>query len=54
MRLGRRVVGLGALVEAKQRNLITDVRPLLDALASEAGFRISPGPRARVLEAAGE
>jgi predicted nucleic acid-binding protein len=55
LRLGRRVVGvLGALVEAKHRDLITEVRPLLDALASEAGFRISPELGARVLIAAGE
>lgn len=55
MRLGRRVVGvLGALVEAKQRNLITHVRPLLDTLATDAGFRISPELHARVLEAASE
>jgi hypothetical protein len=55
MRLGRRVVGvLGTLVEAKQRNLISQVRPLLDTLAGDAGFRISPELHARVLEAAGE
>ncbi len=54
-RLGRRVVGvLGALIEAKQRGLVPAVRPLLDALADDAGFRISAELRKRVSEAAGE
>ncbi|MBD0321652.1 MAG: DUF3368 domain-containing protein [Gemmatimonadetes bacterium] len=54
-RLGRRVVGvLGALVEAKQRKFVLEVRPLLDRLAVDAGFRISPELRARVMETAGE
>lgn len=39
-RLGRRVVGvLGALSDAKRRGLVPAVRPLLDALAADAGFR---------------
>lgn len=55
MRLGRRVVGvLGALIEAKQRRIVPEVRPLLDRLATDAGFRISRELRARVLETAGE
>lgn len=54
-RLGRRVVGvLGALTDAKQRGLVPAVRPLLDALATDAGFRISHELHRRVLEAAGE
>ncbi len=41
-------------VEAKTTGLVTEVRPDLDALASIAGFRISEGLRARVLEVTGE
>ena len=42
-RLGRRIVGvLGVLIDAKQRDLVPAVRPLLDALATEVGFRVSP------------
>jgi uncharacterized protein len=54
-RLGRRVVGvLGVVVEAKVAGVVPAVRPILDALAREAGFRISAALRERVLAAAGE
>ena len=54
-RLNQRVVGvLGILVEAKQRNLISLVRPVLDALASQTGFRVSQALRDRILLVAGE
>jgi uncharacterized protein len=55
MRLGRRVVGiLGVIVEAKAGGLVPAVRPILDALTQEAGFRISATLRERILAAAGE
>lgn len=54
-RLGARVVGvLGVLVEAKQRNLLDAVGPVLNALVAEAGFRIGAELHVRVLQAAGE
>jgi len=41
-RLGIRITGLlGILVEAKQKNLITAVKPLMDALIATSDFRIS-------------
>ena len=54
-RLGCRVVGvLGVLIEAKQRQQISAVRPILDAMRTQAGFRVSEELHARVLDAAGE
>ncbi|BAS54916.1 DUF3368 domain-containing protein [Leptolyngbya boryana] len=32
---------MGILVEAKSKGLITEVRPLLDALMNEAGFWVA-------------
>ena len=53
--LGLRIIGLlGILVDAKQRHLLPEIRPLLDALESGAAFRIHRDLRARVLEQAGE
>lgn len=41
-RLGIRITGLlGILVEAKQRNLIIAVKPLIDALIATSEFRVS-------------
>ena len=41
-RLNLRYTGvLGLLVEAKSQGLITEIKPLLDALINEAGFRIA-------------
>ena len=54
-RLGIRVVGvLGVLIEAKGRGILPEVRPVLDALAAEAGFRVREALYRRVLEVAGE
>ncbi|MFL6194451.1 MAG: DUF3368 domain-containing protein [Thermoanaerobaculia bacterium] len=54
-RLGIAVVGvLGVLLEAKTREFIPAVRPLLENLLKDAGFRIHPDLYQRVLEAAGE
>lgn len=53
-RLGIRIIGLLAvLIEAKHRRLITEVKPLVDALISR-GFRIGNDLYVRVLEAAKE
>jgi predicted nucleic acid-binding protein len=50
-----RCVGLiGVLVEAKQKGLINEVRPLLDALRDLAGFWISEVLYQRVIECEGE
>ena len=41
-RLGIRITGLlGILVEAKQKNLIVAVKPLMDALIATSEFRVS-------------
>ena len=54
-RLGLTVIGtLGVLVAAKDRVLITAVRPLLDALRVQAGFWISDELYSAVLNVAGE
>ena len=49
-RLGLPIIGiLGILLIAKQRNLIPTVQPVMDALISQAGFRVSPQLYQRVL-----
>lgn len=54
-RLGVRFVGLlGILVEAKARNKIEEVKPVLDALQNEAGFRIGQTLYNHVLESVDE
>lgn len=54
-RLRRPVIGvLGVLVEAKRRQLLPAVRPVLDQLLTRAGFRISESLRSRVLQETGE
>ncbi len=54
-RLERPVIGvLGVLVEAKRRQLLPAVRPVLDELLTRAGFRISGSLRSRVLQETGE
>jgi uncharacterized protein len=54
-RLGLTVVGLlGVLFEAKQKNLIARICPLMDELMQIAGFWISPRLYAHVREVAGE
>ncbi|MDY6781493.1 MAG: DUF3368 domain-containing protein [Cyanobacteriota bacterium] len=55
VRLGLEVTGvLGVLVAAKRNNLIQEVKPLLDALISRAGFWVDEQLQAEVLQAAGE
>ncbi len=42
-RLGIKITGLlGMLVEAKRKNLIVAVKPLIDALIATSDFRVSP------------
>lgn len=49
-RLGLPIIGiLGILLIAKQRNLIPQVQPVMDALIDQAGFRVSPQLYQRVL-----
>lgn len=54
-RVGLSVLGtLGILLGAKQRNLLSAVRPLLDRLQNEIGFFVSDELRAEILLRAGE
>jgi uncharacterized protein len=54
-RLGVRITGLlGILVEAKQKNLIVAVKPLMDTLIATSNFRISPALYNQVLSIANE
>ncbi len=54
-RLGLRPIGvLGILLEAKERKLIEEVRPLLDALQMEAEFYLGESLRSETLRRAGE
>lgn len=49
-KLGVRTIGiLGILVEARRRQLIPNIKTLLQRLEAEAGFWIAPGLLARVL-----
>jgi hypothetical protein len=45
---------LGILVNAKSQGLILTVKPLLDSLIDEAGFRVSQALYDRILQEAGE
>ena len=50
LRLGVPIIGiLGILLVAKQRSLIPQVQPVMDALINRAGFRISPQLYQRIL-----
>jgi uncharacterized protein len=50
VRLGLSIIGiLGILLVAKQRNLIPQVQPVMDALINQAGFRVSLQLYQRVL-----
>jgi hypothetical protein len=54
-RLGLTVTGtLGVLIAAKDRGLLTSVRPVLDALRANAGFWIGDDLYNAVLVAANE
>jgi predicted nucleic acid-binding protein len=55
VRLGLSIIGiLGILLVAKQRSLIPQVRPVMDTLINQAGFRVSPQLYRRVLALAQE
>ncbi|MFH7242076.1 MAG: DUF3368 domain-containing protein [Spirulina sp.] len=55
IRLGLSIVGiLGILLVAKQRSLIPQVQPVMDALINQAGFRVSPQLYQRILTLAQE
>ena len=55
LRLDLRFVGLlGVLIEAKQKDCILAIKPVLDDLVTKAGFWVSQPLYARVLQAAGE
>ncbi|AIE76293.1 DUF3368 domain-containing protein [Synechocystis sp. PCC 7338] len=45
---------LGLLINAKQQGMIPMLRPILDRLIKQAGFRVSPTLYARILQEAGE
>ncbi|MEO0374261.1 MAG: DUF3368 domain-containing protein [Cyanobacteria bacterium P01_A01_bin.17] len=54
-RLGLSITGLlGILLVAKRRGLVGAIRPIVDALINEAGFRVSSRLYAEVLAMAGE
>jgi uncharacterized protein len=53
--LGLSIIGiLGVLLVAKQRSLIPQVQPVMDALINQAGFRVSPPLYQRILALAQE
>lgn len=54
-RLGLRITGLlGMLVEAKRKNLIIAVKPLMDALIATSEFRVSSALYRQILEIVNE
>ena len=54
-RLGIKITGLlGILVEAKQKNLINAVKPLIDALIATSEFRISSALYSQILDTVDE
>ncbi len=55
IRLGLPIIGiLGILLVAKQKTLIPQVQPIMDALIDQAGFRVSPQLYQRILVLAQE
>ena len=51
LKLGLSIIGiLGILLTAKQRKLIPQVRPVMDNLIHQAGFRVSPQLYREVLQ----
>ncbi|MEM9007434.1 MAG: DUF3368 domain-containing protein [Cyanobacteria bacterium P01_F01_bin.86] len=55
LQLGLSIIGiLGILLVAKQRSLILQVQPIVDALINQAGFRVSPLLYKRILVLAQE
>jgi len=54
-RYGLKIVGIiGILIQAKQQGLINAVKPYLEKLRNEAGFRIHPTLFEQVIQALGE
>jgi uncharacterized protein len=54
-RFGLRFIGtLGVLIEAKARGHLQEIKPVLDELRTNAGFRMSEALRARVLQETNE
>jgi hypothetical protein len=54
-RLGLRITGLlGLLIEAKQRDLIIAVKPLMDTLITTSAFRVSSALYNQILEIVNE
>lgn len=54
-RLGVNILGLlGVLVMAKQRQLVGEIKPILDDMVQIAGFRISQALYQQVLQTVGE
>ncbi len=54
-RMGLTSIGLlGILLEAKRRECLSEVKPILDDLIAKAGFWVSSPLYARVLQAAAE
>lgn len=54
-RLGVRITGLlGILVEAKQKNLIVAVKPLIDELIAKSEFRVSSALYSQILNVVDE
>jgi uncharacterized protein len=53
--MGLNVIGvLGVLVEAKHKALVPLLKPILDALITQAGFWVSQQLYERVLQVVGE
>lgn len=53
--IGLSAIGaLGVLIEAKSKGLVAAVAPLLEALQTEAGFRLSPELYRHVIDACSE
>ncbi|MBO9612193.1 MAG: DUF3368 domain-containing protein [Dyadobacter sp.] len=53
--MGLSVIGtLGALVEAKEKNYINSVKPVIDILVNQCGFWIKPSLVERVLKSVNE
>jgi predicted nucleic acid-binding protein len=44
----------GVLLAAKEAGLVTEIRPILDALREQYQFRLGDAPYERLLRAAGE
>ncbi|NJM76865.1 MAG: DUF3368 domain-containing protein [Acaryochloridaceae cyanobacterium RU_4_10] len=45
---------IGIFLNAKQEGLIPDLKPILDRLIGQAGFRVSPALYERTLQEVGE